>query len=127
MASDAQFVAFICQQMAGAGRVSARKMFGEFAIYHDEKVVALVTDDQLFVKPTSAGKTLLGDPVLGSAFPGAKPHFLMADLDDPEFLSALIVATAQELPMPKAKALRIAAKKSAKQRAQKRQRIVNAR
>jgi TfoX/Sxy family transcriptional regulator of competence genes len=120
MASDAQFVAFICQQLAGAGDISARKMFGEFAIYCGDKVVALVTDNQLFVKPTVAGKALLGQPVLGAPFPGAKPYFLMADVDDPEVLSALIIATAQDLPMPKAKAARKVARKSAKQRAKKR-------
>ena len=120
MASDARFAAFICQQMAGAGEVSARKMFGEFAVYFGQKVVALITDNQLFVKPTVAGKALLGQPVLGAPFPGAKPYFLMADVDDPEVLSALIIATAQDLPMPKAKAARKVARKSAKQRAKKR-------
>lgn len=120
MASDAQFAAFICQQMAGAGEVSSRKMFGEFAIYCDEKVVALVTDNQLFVKPTVGGRALLGQPVLGAPFPGAQPYFLMADVDDPEFLSALIVVTAQELPMPKRKTARKVAKKSAQKRSQKR-------
>jgi TfoX/Sxy family transcriptional regulator of competence genes len=78
-------------------------MFGEFAIYCGEKVVALVCDNQLFVKPTLAGKALLGDPSLAPPYPGAKSHFLIDDLDDAEFLSAIIAATARELPMPKAK------------------------
>ncbi len=113
MASDARFAAFICQQMAGAGEVSARKMFGEFAVYCGDKVVALITDNQLFVKPTFAGKALLGQPVLGAPFPGAKPHFLMVDVDDAEFLSALIGATAHELPLPTAKAKRKSKTKAA--------------
>jgi TfoX/Sxy family transcriptional regulator of competence genes len=102
MASDETFVAFIRDQMAGAGPISARRMFGEFAIYCGEKVVALVCDNQLFVKPTAAGKALLGDPSLAPPYPGAKPYFLIGDVDDGEFLSAVIAATAIELPVPKA-------------------------
>jgi TfoX/Sxy family transcriptional regulator of competence genes len=104
MASDQQFVSFICEQMADAGPISARKMFGEFAIYCGEKVVALVCDNQLFVKPTAGGKALLGDPAEGPPYPGAKPHFLIDDgLDDREALSQLIALTARELPVPKPK------------------------
>jgi TfoX/Sxy family transcriptional regulator of competence genes len=104
MASDETFVAFIRDQMAGAGPISARRMFGEFAIYCGAKVVALICDNQLFVKPTVAGKALLGDPSLAPPYPGAKPYFLMDDVDDGEFLSALIAATATELPVPRARA-----------------------
>jgi TfoX/Sxy family transcriptional regulator of competence genes len=104
MASDQKFVDFICEQMSGAGPLSARKMFGEFAIYRADQVVALVCDNQLFVKPTAGGKALLGEPALGAAYPGAKPHFLLDEsLDDRELLAQLITITAKELPVPKAK------------------------
>ena len=104
MASDQQFVNFICEQMADAGSISARKMFGEFAIYCGEKVVALVCDNQLFVKPTTGGKALLGAPAEGPPYPGAKPHFLLDEgLDDRELLAQLIAITVRELPEPNAK------------------------
>jgi TfoX/Sxy family transcriptional regulator of competence genes len=45
MASDLGFVEYVCDQMRDAGRVRFRKMFGEFAVYCDERVVALVCDD----------------------------------------------------------------------------------
>jgi TfoX/Sxy family transcriptional regulator of competence genes len=117
MASDATFVAFIRDQMAGAGSISARKMFGEFAIYCNETVVALVCDNQLFVKPTVAGAALLRDPSLAPPYPGAKPHFLMDNVDDAESLSAIIAATGQELSVLKAKTPR---KKAAKRKTVKR-------
>jgi TfoX/Sxy family transcriptional regulator of competence genes len=43
---------YICEQIAEAGNISYKKMFGEYAVYCDEKVVAFVCDNQLFVKPT---------------------------------------------------------------------------
>ena len=58
MASQQGTVDFIIEQMSGAGAVSARKMFGEYGIYCDGKMVALVCDDRLYVKPTSAGRAL---------------------------------------------------------------------
>jgi TfoX/Sxy family transcriptional regulator of competence genes len=113
--SDETFVAFIRDQMAGAGSISARKMFGEFAIYCGGTVVALVCDNQLFVKPTVAGKALLRDPSLAPPYPGAKPYFLMDNLDDGESLSAIIAATARELALLKAKTPRKKTKKAMRQ------------
>jgi TfoX/Sxy family transcriptional regulator of competence genes len=123
MASDEKFVAFIRDQMAGAGPISARKLFGEFAIYCGDKVVAFVCDNQLFVKPTSAGKALLGHPSLAPPYPEAKPHFLIDDVDDGELLSSVILATARELPAPKPKAAKkkAAKKKTAKKKSKRTQ------
>lgn len=117
MASDLDFVDHVCDQVRGAGRVAHRKMFGEYAIYVDDKLVALVCDDQLFVKPTPAGRALLGTPVEAPPYPGAKPSFLLEELDDDELLTALFRATAAALPGPRPK--KAAKKKAAKKRAAK--------
>ncbi|MFD2111385.1 TfoX/Sxy family protein [Thiorhodococcus fuscus] len=104
MASDLSFVAYVCDQLRAAGDVSFRKMFGEFALYHAGKVVALICDNQLFVKPTAAGRAILGEPEESPPYPGAKPHFLVTDrLDDAESLVEVVLATSRELPEPKPK------------------------
>ncbi len=104
MASDQGFVEYICDQIADAGRISSRKMFGEYAIYCDDKVVALVCDDRLFVKQTPGGRAFIGSPTEAPPYPGAKPSFLIEDrLDDRAWLSELIRLTAGELPPPKPK------------------------
>jgi TfoX/Sxy family transcriptional regulator of competence genes len=104
MSSTQATVDFICEQSGLAQRVSARKMFGEFALYVDDKVVALVCDDTLFVKPTAPGKSLLGSTDDRSPYPGAKPHFCITEqLEDRELLRQLLLATADALPLPKAK------------------------
>jgi TfoX/Sxy family transcriptional regulator of competence genes len=104
VASDLSFVEYVCDQLDGVERVTHRKMFGEYAIYVGEKVVGLVCDNQLFVKPTDAGRALLKEPVMAPPYPGAKPSFLIAaELDDSELVSALFKATANELPEPKPK------------------------
>ena len=105
MASKQSSVDFVLEQMSGAGPVAARKMLGEYGIYCRDKVVALLCDNQLYVKPTLAGKAFIGEAEEGFPYPGAKAWFLVAgDLwEDRDWLSRLIQITADELPLPKAK------------------------
>jgi TfoX/Sxy family transcriptional regulator of competence genes len=99
-----EYVQFIVDQMQDAGNVSYKSMFGGYAVYCGGKVVALVCDNQLFVKPTVNGRKLIGTVQEASPYPGAKPYFLIRDqIDDKEWLSELIRITAKELPFPKPK------------------------
>ena len=104
MATDLEFMEFLADQMAGAGEIAHRKMFGEYAVYCGGKVVALVCDNQLFVKPTAAGRAFIGAPVEAPAYPGAKISFRIEDaFEDREWISELIRITARALPAPKPK------------------------
>ena len=118
MASKQSTVDYLLEQMSGPHEVSARKMFGEYAIYCQGKVVALVCDERLFVKPTSAGRRFLGKAREGRPYPGAKP-WLEIDgerWEDREWLSRLVTLTANELPPPKLKAPRAKAIKRTRPR-----------
>ena len=102
MASDPDFVEFVVDQIEDAGDITFRKMFGEYAVYCGGKVVLLVCDNQVFVKPTQAGREFIGDVVEAPPYPGAKPSFLIQDLiEDKERICKLVRLTEQELPMPK--------------------------
>ena len=115
MASDLSFVEYVRDQMHGAGAVTFKKMFGEYALYIDEKIVALVCDNQLFVKPTAAGRALLHAVTEASPYPGAKPQLLITEqLDDRQFVAELMRATAAELPAPKPKPAKNAMKTAVK-------------
>jgi DNA transformation protein and related proteins len=104
MASDLNFVEYVRDQTNGAGQVSFKKMFGEYAIYYGEKVVALVCDNQLFLKPTAGGRSMIGSVIEAPPYPGAKPYFRIGEqLDDREWMSNLIQLTASEVPAPKPK------------------------
>jgi TfoX/Sxy family transcriptional regulator of competence genes len=105
MATKQETVDFICEQSGLSARVTSRKMFGEFALYVDGKVIGLVCDDILYVKPTDAGKSILGTTVEQPPYKGATPHFCIAEqLEDRELLKRLFLATADALPAPKPKA-----------------------
>lgn len=107
MASDADFVGYVCEQAGLGDALSYRKMFGEYALYLDGRVVALVCDNMLFVKPTAAGRALLDTVEEAPPYPGAKAHWRMDEvLDDGERLGRLLTVTAAALPMPRPKAPR---------------------
>lgn len=109
MASDSNFMNYCVDQIAAAGEVRCRKMFGEYAVYCDERVVALVCDNQFFLKPTAGGRALLNEVTEAPPYPGAKPYWLLADqLDDRELMVQLVRMTAGELPLPKPKKPRAA-------------------
>lgn len=104
MTSELGFVQHVCDQIGDVGEVSYRKMFGEYAIYVGGKTVALVCDNQLFLKPTEAGRAILPDVAEGAPYPGAKPHLLLNEhLDDRNLLSRLFRETEAALPAPKPK------------------------
>jgi len=110
MSSDPTTVAFIVDQAGGAVHgVTARAMFGEYGLYLDNKLVALVCDDQLFVKPTIGGRAYALNASEAPPYPGAKPCLVIdaEHLDDREWLAELFRRTASELPQPKPRAKRM--------------------
>jgi len=56
MANNPNAVKLILDQIDESCDVVYKSMFGGGTIYSKGKVVALICDDQLFVKPTEAGR-----------------------------------------------------------------------
>ena len=104
MASDQKFVDYVIEQIENAGEITAKKMFGEYGIYSDGKIFALICDNKLFIKPTKGGREFIGDVVEAPPYKGAKPSLLIEDkLEDRDWLSELVRISVKELPPPKPK------------------------
>ena len=106
MATKQSTIDYILDQLVSTGNVSARKMFGEYALYCDFRVVALVCNDTLYVKITEEGKNFVGSAFKkGYAYDGAKVSMIIDGdkIEDHEWLSELIRITALNLPLPKPK------------------------
>lgn len=105
MATSQTTMDYILEQIAEAGTITAKKMFGEYGVYCDGKIVALVCDDQLFIKPTQSGREFIGTCDEQPPYPGAKPYLYIPgdQWEDNEWLSRLIKISATELPLPKKK------------------------
>ena len=104
MKQNNSFVQFVVDQMQDAGAISCRSMFGGYTVYCDKKIVALICNNQLFVKPTEKGRSVIDKVNEAPPYPGSKPWFLIQDnIDDKEWMCKLIRETAKELPLPKQK------------------------
>ena len=103
MASNVDFVQYIADQCSEAGKIVAKKMFGNYGIYCNGKIFGLICDDRFYLKPTEVGRKLLNTLDLRPPYDGAKDYFYIADVDDHEYLSSLVRETCKELPEPKPK------------------------
>lgn len=115
MASDQSYVDYILEQIQDAGVLNAQKMFGEYGVWSDGKIFALICNNKLFVKPTESGRAFIGKVVEAPPYEGAKPSFLIEDkVEDREWLSELVRITVKELPEPKPKKKKVKKTKSAR-------------
>jgi len=102
VAQGLEFVEYVTDQVDDSCSLTHRMMFGGCTLYLDGKVVALICDDQLFVKPTRAGREFIANVVEAPAYPGAKNSFLIEDqIEDGDWLTKLLTVTAAELPAPR--------------------------
>ena len=101
MACNTDFVQYIADQCAGAGEITVKKMFGDYGIYCDGKIFGLICDDKFYLKPTDEVRPLLRTLTLRPPYDGAKDYFYIEDVDDRDYLSALVKETCKVLPMPR--------------------------
>lgn len=102
MANDPDFIQYVLDQVDDTCDMSIRHMFGGTTVYSKGKVVALICDNQLFVKPTDAGRSYIGEVTEAPAYEGSKNFFLIEDeIDDGDWLTELVRRTEQALPSPR--------------------------
>ena len=105
MSTQEETVDFILQKLGDPKKFSARAMFGEYALYANGKVVALVCDDLLYVKILPASSALEELCEKGEPYPGAKPHYVVEEsqLSSIDELPSILFAIADSLPVKKEK------------------------
>jgi DNA transformation protein and related proteins len=108
MATQKETIEFILGKLRHPKQFSTRSMFGEYALYAEGKVVALVCDDLLYVKILPASDELEPLCEKGNPYPGAKLHYIVEEgqLSTIENLSAILLAIAASLPEKKRKTTR---------------------
>jgi len=108
MATREDTVEFLLDQLSALPGIRTRKMFGEYCLYYDEKPVAFICDDELFIKPTDEGRDYVeaaGSLDEAPAYPGSKLYLRIGGdrWEDRDWLTALVELTASVLPAPKPK------------------------
>ena len=105
MATKRETADFLLAKLGHAGRFEARPMFGEFGLYADGRMVAVICDDQLYVKILPASAVLATVCDQDTPYPGAKPHYLVEESQWTTLmeLPAVLLAVAAALPEKKKK------------------------
>jgi len=101
MASSREYLDFILEQLSGLDEVSYRPMMGEYILYYQGKVIGGIYDDRFLVKPVRSAKEMMPYAEMVSPYEGAREMLAVRDVDNREFLKALLEAMADELPEKK--------------------------
>ncbi len=104
MATEQSFADYILDQVNDK-KAWVRKMFGEFAIYYDDKVVGLICDNTLYLKITESSKKFLSGNKTGPAYKGAKDSYIIGEeiLEDTKLLKKIILGIYDDVPVVKKK------------------------
>lgn len=100
MACSEEFIDFIYSQIKDTGTVRAKKMFGDWMIYVDEKPIVIACDNICFVKMLPAVRDIMADALTGYPYDGAKPHYIL-DIEHREKAVEVIRALLPVIPYPK--------------------------
>ncbi len=100
MASTIDFIEYICDQIAGAGEIRYRKMFGEYMVYVNDKPILLVCDNTVFVKILPCLAATMQEADKDFPYDGAKEHYVL-DIDNAKLSKAVIAILEPVTPLPK--------------------------
>lgn len=89
--------------------VTARSMFGEYALYLDGRIPAFVTDGVLGLKITEYADARLTPELRGPIYPRSKDYWRIPTsmLDDEDWIREAITETTALVPPPKPKRPRL--------------------
>lgn len=105
MSTQKETVEFVLEKLGDEKVFSVRAMFGEYALYAKGKVVALVCDDQLYVKILPASQELEDLCEKDEPYKGAKLYYVVEEdmLTKLTHLPEILEDIADSLPAPKMK------------------------
>ena len=98
MPSRKSYLDFILDQLSGIDGVSYRAMMGEYILYYRGKIIGGIYDDRFLVKPTKSALAMMPDAPRERPYEGAKEMLLVEEVDDREFMEALVSALYDDLP-----------------------------
>jgi TfoX/Sxy family transcriptional regulator of competence genes len=100
MATNVDFIEYVCGQIGGIGAVRYKKMFGEYMVYVNDKPLLGVCNNMVYVKILPCLDDLMTDAEKGFPYNGAKEHYIL-DIDNRELVFAVVSALEPVIPVPK--------------------------
>ena len=95
MSSTKPYLDFILEQLSNIPNLTYRPMMGEYLLYSDDILFGGIYDDRLLVKKVPGNEQFEMSEAI--PYPGAKPMYLIEDVDDKEKLTKIIKKTVSGL------------------------------
>ena len=102
VASSQEYLDYVRAQADGPWTLCARKMFGDWMVYADDRPILLVCDNTVFVKIVPELAALMADAERGLPYEGAKEHYIL-DIDDTDLARQVVAVLEAVTPLPKPK------------------------
>lgn len=99
MATTKEYKDFILAQLSLLDGITCRPMMGEYLLYHDGALFGGIYDNRLLVKTVDSNKKYNLEESI--PYDGAKPMYLVDEIDDQQMLKAIILDTCKDLPAKK--------------------------
>lgn len=99
MATTKEYKDFILEQLNLLDNVNCRAMMGEYLLYYNGVLFGGIYDNSLLVKMVDGNKKYNMQEQM--PYKGAKPMYLVNDIDDKEILREIVIETCKDLPSKK--------------------------
>ena len=100
MATTAEYIEYVCEQIQDVGDIRYKKMFGEYMVYVNDKPVLLVCDNTVFVKKLDCIADIMVNAETGTPYDGAKEHYIL-DIDNNDLSRKAVLAIEKVTHVPK--------------------------
>ena len=95
MASTKDYRNYILEQLNLLDNITYKSMMGEYLLYYNEILFGGIYDDRLLVKKVESNKKY--NMQLQVPYDGAKPMYLVHDIDNKDILRNIIIDTCKDL------------------------------
>lgn len=99
MATSKDYKDFILEQLDLLNNITCRAMMGEYLLYYNQILFGGIYDNRLLVKIVDKNKRYNMEEQI--PYKGAKPMYLVEDIENKEILKEIIIETCKNLPRKK--------------------------
>lgn len=99
MATTKDYRDYIFEQLSLLNNIICKSMMGEYLLYYNGVLFGGIYDDRLLVKIVESNKKYNMQESI--PYDGAKPMYLVDDIDNQEILKEIIIDTCKDLSIKK--------------------------
>ena len=95
MATSKEYRDFVLDELCLLDNITCKRMMGEYLLYYNGILFGGIYDDRLLVKIVDSNKKYNMQKCI--PYKNAKPMYLVEDVDNPESIKEIVLATCKDL------------------------------